>query len=573
MLKLARYLGAYKKECVLGPLFKLLEAIFELLLPTIMAAMIDNGVNRGDKDYVLKTGGLMIAMALCGFVSALVCQYFAARASQGFGTALRNDLFARISSLSIAQLDIFGTQSLTNRITNDVNALQIGVAMLIRLVIRAPFICIGAIVMAMLLNMKMALVLIASVPVFILIIVLIARASAPLYRSYQKKLDFLAVIVRENLSGVRVIRAFATTGKEKRRFDSSNDALADTALSVGRVSALLNPATTLAVNAGILAILWMGGKMVGRGEIMQGQVIAFVNYIMQLLLALIVVSNLVVVFSKASASAARVNELLETETEIGRIEAAYDSPTASAEAPAIEFARVSFGYDGGMALRDIELRVERGESVGIIGGTGSGKSTLLGLVARFYDATSGELRIDGAPIRCISDAELRAKVGIAPQRALLFSATIAENIAMGAAGRIEATDKDLATAARIAQAQEFIAKLPAGFQTRVERGGSNFSGGQRQRLGVARAILGNPEILLLDDASSALDYSTDAAMRAALRETRRGLTTVIVSQRASSIRDADRIVVLDKGSIVGQGSHEKLMNDCPAYRDIIASQA
>lgn len=570
MLKLIRYLRAYKKECILGPLFKLLEAVFELLLPTIMALMIDNGLNRGDQEYVIKTGCIMLVMSVCGFASAIVCQYFAARASQGFGTALRNDLFAKVSSLSLSQLDRFGTQSLTNRITNDVNALQFGVAMLIRLVIRAPFICIGAIVMAMLLNIKLAMVLIASVPVFLLIIFLVARVSSPLYQAYQKKLDAMSVIVRENLSGIRVIRAFATSGKEQKRFDTANNELADTSLAVGRVSALLNPLTTLAVNTGILIILYGGGKMVGKGEILQGQVIAFVNYIMQLLLALIVVSNLVIVFSKASASAARVNELLETVPDMGILPA---SGRMTAAAPAIEFDNVTFDYGGGTALRNVTLAVGQGETVGIIGGTGSGKSTVLNLIVRFYDATSGEVRIGGTPVREIPDAVLRARVGIAPQRALLFTATIAENIAVGAAGRCTVTPDVLAEAARIAQAAEFIEKIPEGYKSRVERGGANFSGGQRQRLGVARAVIGNPEILLLDDASSALDYSTDAALREALRKSRAGKTTVIVSQRASAIRDADRIIVLDRGMIAGTGTHAQLMENCPVYCDIVTSQA
>jgi ATP-binding cassette subfamily B protein len=571
VLRLGRYLESYKKECILGPLFKLLEAIFELLLPTIMALMINNGVNRHDGAYVLKAGGLMAGMAACGFLSALVCQYFASRASQGFGTVLRNDLFARISALSISQLDGFGTQSLTNRITNDVNTLQVGVAMLIRLVIRAPFICIGAIIMAMMLNLSLSLVLIASMPVFVAIIWFIARKSSPLYRAYQRKLDSIAIIVRENLSGIRVIRAFAKAEGEKRRFDTANDELTDTALVVGRVSALLNPATTLVVNAGILAILWAGSKMVGQGSLMQGQIIAFVNYIMQLLLALIVVSNLVVVFSKASASAGRVSEILETVPDMPPVTSL--SGKARAEAPAIEFEGLGFGYGGGTALHGITLRIERGETAGVIGGTGSGKSTLVHLVARFYDATEGEIRIDGVPIRDIPDRELRAKVGIAPQRAVLFTGTIAENLRLGAAGKSDISDAELVAAARIAQADEFIAKLPAGYRTPVERGGANFSGGQRQRLGVARAIVGKPEILLLDDASSALDYSTDAAMRRSLRMARAGQTTVIVSQRAAAIRDADRIIVLDKGLVVGIGSHEELMNDCRTYRDIIASQA
>jgi ATP-binding cassette, subfamily B, multidrug efflux pump len=568
VFKLARYLKPYKKEFILGPLFKLLEAIFELLLPTIMALMINDGVNRHDPSFVFRAGGLMAAMAVLGFLSALVCQYFAARASQGFGTELRNDLFSRIQALSVAQLDAFGTQTLTNRLTNDVNTLQLSVAMLIRLVVRAPFICVGAIVMAMILNLRLSLILIASAPVFVAIIWIIMSRSSPLYRAYQKKLDSISVVVRENLSGVRVIRAFAKTADEKRRFDAANDDLTGTALLVGRVSALMNPLTTVAVNAGILAILWVGGSMVADGTLMQGQIIAFVNYVTQTLLALIVVSNLVIIFTRASASGKRVIEILEAVPDMPNRDG--EAPRFAADSPAIEFENVSFGYGGGTALRGLSLSIGRGETLGIIGGTGAGKSTLVSLAARFYDPTEGEIRIDGVPVRDIPDGALRAKVGLAPQKAVLFTGTIAENIRFGKPG---ASDEEVAEAAHIAQASEFIGKLPLGYETPMERGGVNFSGGQKQRINLARALVSKPEILLLDDVSSALDYSTDAAMRRALKAARAGLTTIIVSQRAASIRDADRILVLDNGAVAGIGGHDELVRSCAAYRDIIESQA
>jgi ATP-binding cassette subfamily B protein len=574
VFKLKGYLSAYKKELVFGPLAKLLEAIFELLLPTIMAAMIDRGVGLHDRAYVLKSGGLMVAMALLGFASALVCQYLASRTSQGFGTALRNDLFSHVTSLSLERLDAYGTQTLTNRLTSDVNNLQTAVAMLIRLVIRAPFIFIGAMVMAMSLNLRLSLVILATAPLLTLVIVLVTKASAPLYAAYQRKLDGLSVVTRDNLSGVRVIRAFARRRDEERRFGAVNEDLTGTALSVGRISALLNPLTSLLVNAAILAILLWGGRMVGEGSLMKGEIIAFVNYITQMLLALIVVSNLVILFTKASASAARVNELLALPAEEGvppnAPSGAAGGKAMEAGKRAIEFEGVSFGYGGGMALDNISFSMDWGETLGIIGGTGSGKSTLLSLIAGFYGPTAGRILVAGRPVADYSAEELAALVGIALQRSILFTATVAENIALGSPGAGEA---EVRAAAVTAQADDFISRLPQGYSSLVERGGVNFSGGQRQRINVARAIVKKPAILLLDDVSSALDYSTDAALRAALRAERREGATVIVSQRVSAITDADRILVLDGGKLVGEGRHEELAANCAAYRDILASQA
>lgn len=568
MWKLTRYLKPYRKECILGPLFKLLEAIFELLLPTLMALMVNNGVVKHNSAYVWHIGVLMVVMAVCGCASAFTCQYLAARASQGFGTILRNDLFKHISSLSLRQMDQYGTETLTNRLTNDVNTLQTGVAMAIRLLVRSPFICIGAIVMALILNWKLALILICATPLFALLQFVFTKVSTPLYRSYQKGLDHVAVVVRENLAGVRVIRAFAKTPQEKHRFNGENDDLTAIALRLGRISALLNPLTTLVVDAAILLVLWFGGRMVGQGTLLKGQIIAFVSYITYILIALIALSNLIILFTRCAASGHRVAELFDVRPDMEQAEG--KTPARDAQAPAVALDHVQFGYGGGMALDDIHLEIRRGQTVGIIGGTGSGKTTLVSLLARFYDVTKGEIRLDGVPIQQFPDEALRQIVCISPQKAVLMTGTVAENIRVG---RQDADDQEVRRAAEIAQAAEFIGKLPQAYNTQVERGGTNFSGGQRQRIGVARAVLADADILILDDASSALDYQTDAKMRGALRRARAGKTTIIVSQRAAAIQDADMILVLDNGRMAGLGTHETLQKTCPAYQDILATQA
>lgn len=576
MFRLAVYLKAYKKESILGPLFKLLEAILELLLPTIVALIVNHGIGNRDTSYVMKMGGLMVLMSLLGFGSSLICQHYAARASQGFGTTLRNKLFKHVSTLSFAELDRFGTPSLINRITNDVNQMQIAVAMLIRLVIRAPFICIGAIIMAMLLDLRLSLVLIAAAPVFAVILYLIITKSAPLYRLYQKKLDKVALVLSENLSGVRVIRAFAKRQAEKARFRDASDDITATAIRVGRVSALLSPVTTLVVNAAIIAVLWVGGIHIDAGTLSSGEIIAFINYATQILLALIVVSNLIILFTKAASSAARINEVLDTTASVTNpghpLNMTQNSQAQpEPETPAIVFDHVTFGYNatGDPALKDISVSIQRGETVGIIGGTGSGKSTFVNLIPRFYDVMSGEIRVDGVNVKDYDLSQLRSKIGVVPQKALLFSGTIADNIRMGAE---HASEDQVKRAAAVAQADEFIAKLPDGYGTLVSRGGVNLSGGQKQRLTIARAVAANPEILILDDASSALDFATDAALRRSLREYSLGMTVLLVSQRVSSIKQADHIIVLEDGRIAGIGTHEQLRQECEAYREICASQ-
>ena len=569
MFKLAKkYLGDFKKELIVGPAAKLTEAIFELIVPLIMADIIDVGINGGaGKPYIYRMGGIMILMGAFGLCCALVCQYLASRASQGVGTVVRNDLFRHIGSLSHAELDRFGTPSLITRVTNDVNQVQSAVAMLIRLVVRAPFLVIGAAVMAMTIDLKLSLVFLAVMPLVAAVLYFIMFRSVPLYRVIQKKLDKISLITRESLSGARVIRAFSGEAAEEKRFREANDDFADTSMRVGRLSALLNPLTYAIMNLAIAAIVWFGGFRVDSGALTQGQVIAFVNYMTQISLALVVVANLVVLFTKAAASSARINEVFETEPSIKDGAGA----AVSAKAPVIEFKDVSFSYSegGDNALENITFSVQKGETVGIIGGTGSGKSTLVSLIPRFYDAENGCVIINGADVKSYGLKELRQKIGFVPQKAMLFSGTIAENLRWG---NENASDEQLQKAAETAQAKEFIDKMPDGFNTHINQGGRNLSGGQKQRLTIARALTGSPEILILDDSASALDFATDAALRKAIAKDTQNMTVLIVSQIATSIRHADKIIVLDDGEAAGIGTHAELLESCPVYREIVMSQ-
>lgn len=569
MFKLAKkYLGGFKKELIVGPAAKLTEAIFELIVPLIMADIIDVGINGGaGKPYIYRMGGIMILMGALGLCCALVCQYLASRASQGVGTVVRNDLFRHIGSLSHAELDRFGTPSLITRVTNDVNQVQSAVAMLIRLVVRAPFLVIGAAVMAMTIDLKLSLVFLAVMPLVAAVLYFIMFRSVPLYRVIQKKLDKISLITRESLSGARVIRAFSGEAAEEKRFREANDDFADTSMRVGRLSALLNPLTYAIMNLAIAAIVWFGGFRVDSGALTQGQVIAFVNYMTQISLALVVVANLVVLFTKAAASSARINEVFDTEPSIKDGAGA----TVSEKAPVIEFKDVSFSYSegGDNALENITFSVRKGETVGIIGGTGSGKSTLVSLIPRFYDAEKGSVLINGADVKSYGLKELRQKIGFVPQKAMLFSGTIAENLRWG---NENASDEQLQKAAETAQAKEFIDKLPEGLDTYINQGGRNLSGGQKQRLTIARALTGSPEILILDDSASALDFATDAALRKAIAKDTQNMTVLIVSQRATSIRHADKIIVLDDGESVGIGTHSELLESCPVYHEIVMSQ-
>ena len=569
MRKLVKYLKNYKLNLTLGPLAKLTEAIFELIVPLVMSDIIDNGIDGdGGLEYVLSHGAIMVALGVMGLACALTCQYLAAKCSQGFGTELRNDLFRHINTLSFKELDKFGTPSIVNRLSSDVNQLQYMVAMLIRLVIRAPFLVIGAAVMAMMINLKLSLIFIAAAPLIAVVLYFIMSRSIPLYKNVQQKLDKVTQITRENLSGVRVVRAFSEQEYEKDRFDKSADELTRGAIVVGRISALLNPATFVIINAAIIAILWFGGGLVDTGEMTQGEVFAFVNYMTQISLALVVVAQLVVTVTKAIASGTRVVELLDAApsiTDDGNTEV-----DTSVDAPAVKFDHVSFGYnEGKYTLTDLTLTVPRGASVGVIGGTGSGKSTLVNLLARFYDVSEGSVELFGTDVKKYPLKQLRRTVAYVPQNTMLFSGTIRSNLLMG--GR-DADDETLWKCLETAQAASFVREKEKGLDSVVMQGGKNFSGGQRQRLAVARALAAHSDILVLDDSSSALDFATDLNMRTAINATRGDTTLFLVSQRATSLKDCDVIVVLDGGLVAGIGKHDNLLKTCDVYREIYLSQ-
>ena len=569
MWKLKRFLGQYKKHIILGPFFKWTEAVLELLVPLVMARIIDEGVSARDGGYVLWMGGLLVLIAAVSLGCALICQYYASIASQGVGTSLRREMFRKVNDLSHAELDAIGSHSLITRITNDVNQLQLAVAMLIRLVVRAPFLAIGAVVMAFTIDVQLSLIFVIAFPLIVLVLYLVMSRSVPFFQVMQKKLDRISLLTRENLEGARVIRAFSKQSAEQRRFEEASDDVADTAVRVGRLSALLNPLTMAIMNAAIIAILWFGGFQVDTGRLTQGEIVALVNYMNQILLALTVVANLVVIFTKASASAARVNEVLEMEPSVRE---EVSEPAALDEAaPLLAFEDVSFSYPGSAepALSGISLTLNRGETLGVIGGTGSGKSTFANLIPRFYDATSGRVLIGGRDVRELPFSQLRQLVSVVPQKAAVVSGTIADNLRWR---EQEAPDEALWAALRTAQAADFVEKLPLKLESRVEQGGKNFSGGQKQRLTIARALVGSPELLILDDSSSALDFATDAALRRALKQETAGITVVLISQRASTVRRADRILVLDDGRPAGLGTHEELLENCPVYREICLSQ-
>jgi ATP-binding cassette subfamily B protein len=571
VVKLIKFLRPYKKQVILGPAFKLLEAILELLIPFFMAKLIDYGVKAGNSGYVLKMGGLMILTAVIGAGSAYVCQYYASIVSQGFGTDLRNEIFEKIGEFSFNEIDMFGTTSLVNRITSDVNQLQFAVAMLIRLVVRVPFLCIGGLIMAMAINLKLSIILLVIMPIFAGTLFIIMSKTIPLYKTVQKRLDAVSTVVRENLSGVRVVRVFARIDNERKRFSKTNKEYADTAIEVGKISALLNPVTIVIINLGVAAVLWFGGVQVYSGSMTQGEIIAYINYINLILSALIVLANLVITFTKAAASANRVNEVLITEASV------VDSSNKSAflneiEGEAIiEFKNASFSYKEASeyALRHISFKINSGETVGIIGSTGSGKTSLINLICRFYDATEGSVLVNGIDVREQSQKELRNNIGIALQKAVLFTGTVNENIRWG---NENAGKEEIIEASKIAQAHDFIEKLPDGYDTLISQGGINLSGGQKQRVTIARALVKKPKVLILDDSSSALDYATDAALRKQLKDSTSNMTVIMVTQRIATIKNADRIIVLDDGEIAGIGNNDELLQKCEVYREIFNSQ-
>ena len=567
MFRLAKkYLGEFKKEVIFGQLTKLIEAIFEVCVPLIMAKIIDVGINGGaGKSYILKMGGVLVLLGALGLGFALCCQYLASRASQGVGTVLRNDLFRHINSLSNAELDKIGTASLVTRITSDVNQLQSAVAMLIRLVVRAPFIVIGSAVMAIGIDAKLSAVFLIVVPAVTLILYFIMSRSIKYYRVIQKKLDKIALVTREGVSGIRVIRAFSRQDAEQKRFDAANNDYLDASLAVGRLSALLNPLNYAVMNLAIAAIVFFGGIRVDDGALTQGEVIAFVNYMTQISLTLVVVANLVVIFTKAAASATRVNEIFDMKPSI----VSDGSVNEFAGETAVEFENVSFSYTNSSeyAIENLSFKVNKGETIGIIGGTGSGKSTLVQLIPRFYDCSNGKIKIFENNINKYNLSYLRSKIGFVPQKALLFSGSVAENIRWG---KENAADEEITSALKAAQADFVFEKN--GLKSHISQGGKNLSGGQRQRLTIARALVAKPDILILDDSASALDFATEAALRKAVREFSADMTVFIVSQRTNSLRGADRIIVLDDGKAVGIGTHAELIKSCEVYREIYFSQ-
>ena len=569
MKRLIRFLKPYRLQVFLGPVFKLIEAIFELIVPLVMADMIDVGVARGDTAYIWQRGALLVLLGVVGLASSLTCQTMASRASQGVGTDLRRSLFHHINTLSWRELDRFGTPTLITRMTSDINQLQTAVAMLIRLVVRAPFLVIGAVIMAMRIDLHLSLVFLAIVPLVALVLYIVMSRSVPFFKTIQKKTDRVALITRENLSGARVVRAFRKQESEQQRFDAACDDLAKNAIAIGRLNAVLAPFSFLILNFGIVAILWFGGVRVDTGYLTQGEVVAFVNYMSQILLALVVVANLVVIFTKAAASASRINEVFDTTPSIRDEGNTPVSPVPGESR--VSFRGVNFAYYEGAenALRQVNLDIPAGASVGVIGGTGSAKSTLVQLIPRLYDATDGQVLVDGVDVRRYPLSQLHQKVGMVPQGNLLFSGTVRDNLRWR---NPSATDDDLWAALETAQAAEFIRSQPLGLDAPVSQGGANFSGGQRQRLTIARALVGGPDILILDDASSALDYATDAALQKALRSLSPRPTVISVSQRVSTVRRCDMIVVMDEGEVVGRGSHEELLSSCPTYQEICASQ-
>lgn len=569
MFGFVKYLKNYKKQVIIGPFFKLLEAVFEIMVPLVMSSIIDVGIKNQNTAYVLKMGCVMVTLGVSGYVFALICQYSAAIASQGFGTILRQELFHHINKLSYKELDQVGSNSLITRITNDVNQMQVAIAMLIRLVIRAPFLIIGSAIMAMILDLKLSLIFLFVTPLVVVVLYLVMSKSIPFYKIRQEKLDRVSLITRENLEGARVIRAFSKQANEQKRFKEAGQEVTDIAIRVGKISAVLNPATFTILNFAIIAIIWFGGYRVFEGSLTQGQIIAFSSYMTQISLALVVVANLVVIFTKASASAARINEILNMNPSIE--EGKRTEVVEKRNLPQISFRNVSFSYTNSdkYSLENVSIDINRGETIGIIGGTGSGKSTFIHLLPRFYDVTKGEIKLQGIPLKEYSLTALRSEFGIVPQRAVLFKETIRKNMQWRKA---DATDEEIWVALAFAQADEFVGKLPEGLDTVISQGGKNFSGGQRQRLTIARALVGKPHVLILDDSSSALDYATDAKLRAAIKSLSDHLTVFLVSQRANSIKHANKIIVLEDGKVVGIGTHSILFETCEVYREIALSQ-
>lgn len=576
MKRLMMYLKDYKKESILAPLFKLLEAFFELMVPLVMANIIDYGISNRNMGYIGKMGLLLLLLGVVGLASSITAQFFAAKAAVGFSTKLRQALFNHIEDLSFTDIDKAGTSTMITRMTSDVNQVQSGVNMTLRLFLRSPIIVFGAMIMAFTIDVKCALIFVVAIPLLSVVVFGIILSTIPLYKKVQSKLDQVLGITRENLTGVRVIRAFHQEAKEADRFRENNEALSAMQIFVGKISACMNPVTYIIVNGAIIALIYTGAVQVNIGNLSQGEVVAIINYMNQILVELVKLANLIVTMTKALACAERVASVFEIGADATEDEkkAALDNSIAAKvdeKAPFLNFNHVSLTYQGAGAptLQDMNFTVKRGDTVGIIGGTGSGKTSLVNLIPGFYPATEGEILLEGRDIKTMGDEELRGRIGVVPQKAVLFKGTIRSNLQWG---KPDATEEEMWRALELAQASEVVDGKPGKLDATVAQNGKNFSGGQRQRLTIARALVRNPEILILDDSASALDYATDAKLRAAIRTLEDKTTTFIVSQRASTIRHADKIIVLDDGEIVGMGTHDELLKDCTVYQEIYYSQ-
>lgn len=570
MKNLLKYLSNYKKESIIAPLFKMLEATFELFVPLVMADIIDIGIANEDTDYILTRGVILVVLGIIGLTCSLTAQYFAAKAAVGFGTQVRNSLFCHINSLSYTELDVLGTSTLITRMTTDINQVQNGVNLFLRLFLRSPFIVFGAMIMAFTINIRAALIFVVAIPLLAFVVFGVMKLSIPMYAGVQKQLDNVVLSTRENLNGARVIRAFNRQDEEKETYREKNSLLKDLQMKVGNLSALMNPVTYVIVNLAIVAIVWTGGREVDNGVITQGEVVALVNYMSQILVELIKLANLIVNITKSLACAERISSVLEVHTSIKEAENAINIDE-NKNVPVVEFDGVSFTYSGAGAesLTDISFCVMPGETVGIIGSTGCGKSSLVNLIPRFYDATKGVVKINGKDIKEYSLTALRDFIGVVPQKAVLFKGTIRDNMKWG---RENATDEEIMQALKTAQAGDFVMEKENGLNTEITQGGSNLSGGQKQRLTIARALVKKPAVLILDDSSSALDFATDAKLRTAIREDTNHSTVFIVSQRASTVRYSDKIIVLEDGCAVGIGTHDELIKNCEVYKEICMSQ-
>ena len=590
MKRLFSYMKDYKLESILGPLFKMLEASFELFVPLVVARMVDVGIRGRDSGYILKMGGVLVLLALIGLACSLTAQYFAAKAATGAATSLRNDLFSHIGRLSYTEIDTVGTSTLITRMTSDINQVQSGINMTLRLLLRSPFVVFGAMVMAFTVDVRSAFVFVVTIPVLCVVVFGIMAVSMPLYKSVQRQLDKVLLTTRENLLGVRVIRAFNRQKSETEKFDRENGSLVRMQVFVGKISALLNPVTYVIINIAVVAVIWVGAEQADSGIITQGKVIALVNYMSQILVELIKMANLIIIISKAVACMNRVDSIFKVESSIedkgrhgsrkpGSQNSGSQNPgpqnsgpqNPALRIPKVEFKDMEFVYAGAKepALKDISFCAMAGQTIGVIGGTGSGKSTLVNLIPRFYDAASGQVLVDGTDVKEYSLDELRDKTGVVPQKSVLFKGTLRDNMRWG---KQDASDEEIYRALDTAQAREYVDSKGEGLDLYIDQGGHNLSGGQRQRLTIARALVRRPEILIMDDSASALDFATDARLRKAIRENTGDMTVFIVSQRATTIKSADTILVLDEGRLAGMGTHKELLKDCQVYREICLSQ-